>query len=53
MRFAIFGTGGLGGYYGARLAQAGCVIVAVKRRPATRSRSSPAARSSRPCAATG
>ena len=31
MRFAIFGTGGLGGYYGARLAQAGHEVSFVAR----------------------
>ena len=31
MRFAIFGTGGLGGYYGARLAQAGNEVSFVAR----------------------
>ena len=32
MRFAIFGSGGLGGYYGARLAQAGHEVAFVARR---------------------
>ena len=31
MRFAVFGTGGLGGYYGARLAQAGHAVAFVAR----------------------
>ncbi|MFZ1910431.1 MAG: 2-dehydropantoate 2-reductase N-terminal domain-containing protein, partial [Burkholderiales bacterium] len=31
MRFAIFGTGGLGGYYGARLARAGHEVAFVAR----------------------